>query len=66
MITKVFDKFTIIIVDEMNFIVRQGHCLLERNGSISVCIIYGNLRQKVSEIVPLVYNEGEVPCYISR
>jgi hypothetical protein len=58
---KVFDKFTIIIVDEDEFIVKARTLLLKEMGISPVCISYGNLRQKTSEMVSLVYNEGKYP-----
>lgn len=46
---------------KMNLSFKQGHWYWKEMGISPVCISYGNLRQKVSEIIPLVYNEGKYP-----
>lgn len=58
---EVFDKFTVIIVDEDEFNVQARSLLLKEIGISPVHISYGNLRQKTSEIVQLVYNENKYP-----
>jgi len=57
----IFDKFVFIIVDADEFFGQARSLLLKEMGISPVCISYGNLRQKTSEIVQFVYNEKKYP-----